>query len=127
MPAHAQPPQLEADQKVATAGFYSLSWDGAGPDIVFELQEAHSADFVDGRIRYVGPDTATQLSGQPNGQYFYRVRIVEPAPRASPWSDAVEVEVAHHPLSRAFLFFGIGLVVFLATVALIVRGSRTAQ
>ncbi|HSH29198.1 MAG TPA: hypothetical protein VK971_04750 [Thiohalobacter sp.] len=119
--AAAEAPVLHTDQTVATAGDFRLSWqDGDGA--VYELQQVGPQGFAATGTEYRGPDTATQLSGLPDGDYVYRVRVVEPSP--SPWSEPVTVEVRHHPLSRAFGFFTVGLIVFLATVILIMRGAR---
>lgn len=125
--AVAQPPRLDADTEIATAGYYSLNWKAAGRGAVFELQEAGSAGFAEGEARYIGPDTAIQLSGLSDGDYFYRVRVIEPRSEATGWSEVVQVQVEHHPLSRALIFFTVGLIVFLATVILIVRGSKSVK
>lgn len=77
-------------------------------------------DFTDSKTLYQGPDTATLVSGRKNGTYYYRVRSEKPG---SDWSNAVEVKVAHHPLSRAFMFFSLGALVFVATLTMVVRGN----
>lgn len=119
--AAAEAPVLQTNQTVATAGDFRLSWRN-GEGAVYELQQGGPQGFAAGRTEYRGPDTATQLSGLPDGDYVYRLRVVKPAP--SPWSEPVTVEVRHHPLSRALGFFTVGLIVFLATVILIMRGAR---
>lgn len=132
-------PELSTSGDVVTAGYYRLSWDTASRDLasvtesqsdslwapVWELQEATQADFRDAVTAYRGPDSATVFSGKPNGALYYRLRRM--APQASPWSDAVSVRVAHHSLSRALLFLSLGILVFVATVVLIVRGPETAK
>lgn len=122
LPVRAAPPVLETSQSLATAGDFRLSWQGGAEGAVYELQQSAAQGFTETRTRYRGPDTATQLSGLPDGDYSYRVRVVDPGPSA--WSEAVTVEVRHHPLSRALGFFSVGLVVFVATVILITRGAR---
>lgn len=115
---------LESNTELATAGFYRLSWQAAGQsELEFELQEATSPGFADARTLYHGPDLATVLSGRTDGQYFYRVRTMSPT-GAGQWSEAVQVNVEHHSLARAFGFFVAGAIVFLATLGLIVFGSR---
>ena len=88
-----------------------------------ELQEADNPDFADASIDYQGPDDASVVSGKPNGTWYYRARVIGDQ-QAGPWSTAVKVTVAHHPLSRAFMFFGLGVVVFVATLLLVVRGAE---
>lgn len=116
-------PTLTADTEVATAGFFRLSWSipEADPDTGFELQEAQSAAFDHPTVVYAGPDRATTFSGRENGDYYFRVRDIR-ADRASAWSAVTRIQVQHHPLARAWLFFALGAVVFLATLALILRG-----
>lgn len=115
-------PTLETDTQLATAGFYQLQWDGAGATD-HELQESLRADFSDPVTLYRGSDLATMLTGRPDGEYHYRLRALhEDGP--GPWSNTLRVEVQHHPLSRALLFFAMGALVFLATLAAILAGNR---
>lgn len=117
----ADAPSLSSDSERATAGFFRLSWAGpAGAD--YQLQKSASPRFDPAGIIYQGPDTARVLSGQADGRYFFRVRLLESAADPGPWSEPVLVEVTHHPLSRALSFFMAGAVAFLATLALIVVG-----
>ncbi|MDT8383137.1 MAG: fibronectin type III domain-containing protein [Gammaproteobacteria bacterium] len=132
-------PRLSTSGDVVTAGYYRLSWETASSEVesvtaplkesiwtpVWELQEATQADFRDAVTAYRGPDSATVFSGKPDGARHYRLRSV--APQASPWSDTVSVRVTHHSLSRALLFLSLGIVVFVATVVLIVRGPEAAK
>ena len=85
------------------------------------LEEARSADFAGARVIYEGADNARVMSGKADGEWYYRAR---PAAAGSAYGDTVTVTVQHHPLGRAFGFFALGAVVFLATLALIVTGSR---
>jgi hypothetical protein len=114
-------PGLSVDNAVATAGFYSLGWGGTAQ---VELQEAAGPDFDQPVTVYTGPDRATVISGKPNGTWFYRIRSLDDQ-RTGPWSEPLTVTVAHHSLTRAFLFLGLGVIVFIATVLMIVRGSDT--
>ena len=122
---------LESNTELATAGFYRLSWAAAEQvdaqaEAQFELQEASDPSFADARSLYRGPDLATVLSGRADGQYFYRVRTTGAA-GAQQWSEIVRVNVAHHPLGRAFAFFAAGAIVFLATLGLIIVGTRQSR
>jgi len=114
-------PHIETDTEVATAGYYVLRWSAATTDV--EVAEFANPGDGDPSIIYKGPDRATLISGQPDGTRIYRVREIG-AGEPTAWSEPVSVTVAHHPLSRALTFFGIGAVVFLATLTLIVRGAR---
>jgi hypothetical protein len=113
----AAPPVLETSAETATAGYFVLDWKSSSEGI-FELRE-RASDGAE-RTLYRGPDTARLISGKPDGVYHYEVRRVD----ESEWSEPTEVTVAHHPLSRALGFFLIGTLVFVATLAVVVRGKR---
>jgi hypothetical protein len=112
-------PAFESPPARDSAGFFSLSWSGAER---FELEQATAPDHVDARIIYRGGDTATTISGLPDGAYRFRIR----ADGNDTWSDEAVVGVEHHPLSRAFLFFALGAGVFLVLVLAIARGRKLA-
>ena len=117
-------PTLSTDTAIATAGYFRLSWSVSEPGKLprFELQESANPDFMDPRTIYNGPDAATTFSGRADGDYYFRVRSLESG-QSSAWSSVIQVQVRHHPLTRAWLFFGLGAIVFLATLALILRGA----
>ncbi len=120
------PPSLTADVEVATAGYFSLSWrlsrDASADHVDFELQESATASFDDARVVYTGPDLATTFTGRSDGTYYFRLREVDVDGR-NQWSEVVTVQVKHHPLQRAVIFFALGALVFLATLALVLRGA----
>lgn len=125
-------PRLSTSTESATAGNFQLSWELENPALQpamttprFELQVAGDGDFSDAALLYDGQDTATVISGLSNGKYFYRVRVHGSA--ASPWSDPVMVTVEHHSLTKAFMFFAAGAVVFLATIGVIIFSSRNIR
>jgi len=118
------PPVLSIDNPVATAGFYRLSWHTQDKKV--ELQEATSPNFQQPSVRYTGHDTASVISGVPNGVWYYRLRVLGDN-GAGPWSHSVKVTVAHHSLTRAFMFLALGIVVFLATVVMVVRGAGQSE
>ncbi len=106
--------ELRASPERSTTGAFTLRWEGPeGAD--YRLIQLN--DGGDRRLVYQGRDTARVMTGLGDGDYRYQVET------ANDWSEPVRVSVAHHSLIRAFSFFGVGLVVFLATVALVVRGE----
>jgi len=125
VPAWCVTPQLESDTDVATAGYYRLQWT-AKDSSDFILEESQQDTFDPSRKLYQGPDTARVISGRNDGDYYYRVRGVDTNGMENTWSDVVHVQVSHHPLSRALMFFFIGAIVFLATLVVIIVGSRHA-
>ena len=124
----ANAPELQTDSGKPSAGYYRLTWDGqdAG-NLQFQLQESRSEGFSPAQVIYEGPDRATLLSGRRDGDYYYRVRLRPPQGDASPWSEVVKVSVEHHSLGRAFLYFGIGAGVFVATAGLIIAGTLKSR
>lgn len=111
---------LSSDTEIATAGFYQLSWSGIKAQ--YQLQESSTAVFTTFQILYEGDDRATVISGKPDGDYYYRIRVSNDQQLIN--SNVVKVTVAHHPLRNAFLFFLAGAVVFLATLFMVIKGKR---
>lgn len=118
--ALANSPQLQTDSDLATAGYFQLSWQGDN-NKNFVLQQSSSTDFSNALTIYHGPDTASLISGLGNGTYYYRIRYDD---QANTWSDVTMVKVSHHRLSRAFMFFMLGAIVFIATLVVVVTGNR---
>ena len=125
-PAWSAAPRLESDTDVATAGYYRLEWN-ANEVKDFILEESQQASFDSVRVLYQGPDTARIISGRGDGDYYYRVRELNTQSREDGWSEVVHVQVQHHSLTRALLFFVIGAIVFVATLAAIIVGNRQAS
>ena len=112
--------QLSSNTNTATAGFYQLTWTSNQKNI--QLQESATADFLSPRTIYTGPDRARVVSGKPDGDYYYRLMLTSTGKPV--FSNAIKVTVHHHPLKSAILFFIAGLIVFIATVTLIIKGIR---
>lgn len=113
--------QLESDTEVATAGYYQLSWAQTAPGM--RLVEAADAGFQNKEVIYRGADTARLVSGKRDGDYYYRL---ESDDGVTPLSNTLLVRVQHHSLRRAWMFFTVGAAAFIATLGLIVFGSRSA-
>lgn len=121
-------------ENTVDAGYLKLSWEPGygvtdGRGLHFEVQRASSRDFDATRTIYRGPDRATFRSGLRNGNYYYRVRSLQPeSGEFSAWSEVLTVRVAHHSLPLALWLFALGALVFLLTVAVIVHGTwKTAR
>jgi hypothetical protein len=106
--------ELEASPELTTSGTFNLSWQGREGETYRLLQLTGDKS----RLIYEGMDTARVMTGLPSGDYTYQVEA------ESGRSEPRSVTVAHHSLTRAFSFFGVGLLVFVATVILVVRGER---
>ncbi|MEQ8428095.1 MAG: fibronectin type III domain-containing protein [Gammaproteobacteria bacterium] len=119
----AEIPILESNKNVAEAGFFKLTWQESLGEV--EIEEAMNRDFSDANKLYPGSDNATVISGKPNGEWYYRARLIDDG-QAGGWSDAIQVTVEHHSLERALYFFFAGLIMFVATCWLVIRGERLA-
>ncbi|TNE62618.1 MAG: hypothetical protein EP335_11545 [Alphaproteobacteria bacterium] len=98
-----------------SAGYATLAWpDAAGETFLLEREADSGWTAV-----YDGPDHATTLSGLHNGTYRFRLSADDGMP-----GDVLEITVAHHPLSRAWMFFGIGAVMFAGLLGLLAAGTR---
>lgn len=110
---------LDAPESSDT-GHFTLTWmaaeDAAG--YAFVVEQAREADFSDAQILYEGESTAATMSGLLDGVYYYRARLSD----SSTWSDPIAVVVQHHSLMQAFIFLGMGAIVFLATGIMIIAG-----
>lgn len=116
---------VSASPALSSDGVVRLTWSGGSGQPV-EIERAESASFDQPRLLYRGTDGATVISGLSNGRYFFRGRVHHADGNYSPWS-RVAVEVEHHSLARALGFFALGSFVFLATLILIISGSRRVE
>lgn len=106
-------------------GAYRIAWTlGGEPGPVagaatprFRLEE-------NGVQLYEGPHLATSVSGRQRGEYAYRVAVLPQDPGAPGRSDSCTVAVEPPSLALALGLFGTGLVVFVATVVLVLLGHR---
>ncbi len=131
------PPVLNGGEGrlASNAGYYLISWEAAEESpsafseaMVFEIEESVDSDFAAPVLLYRGKDLSKSMSGAPNGTFFYRARVSDPVSgRQSAWSEPLQVDVAHHSLTRAFSFLGMGAIVFIGTTTLIFAGHRKAK
>jgi hypothetical protein len=110
--AALEPRELESNE-----GYYQLRWEAEEP---VRLVESSSADFADAKILYSGTDTGHVVSGKPDGTWYYRL---ESADGARILGEPATIAVRHHSLARAFSFFALGAIVFLASLGLILFGG----
>ena len=115
-------PQLHASPTVSSDGVIQLHWALGGRRV--ELQRATRGDFAHALTLYRGTDSASLRSGLADGRYFFRLRALTSDGRPGPWSTPLAVRVAHHSALRAWAMFGLGALVFLATLGLILWGGR---
>jgi len=119
------PPSLDSSHTNSDAGYFTLHWKGAesSPEQTFLLQQSTLADFSSAHILYHGSDSSRVISGLGDGQYYYRVRATL-ADTSSEWSRPVLVQVKHHSLTEALIFFIAGAIVFVFTLIFLISSSR---
>lgn len=122
--ARGAAPRLASDLDISTTGAFRLTWETQAERV--ELQESDEPAFQRPRTIYRGPDRASVISGKPNGTWHYRIRALA-GDAAGTWSAPLSVSVAHHSLVRGLMFFALGLMVFVATVWLVIRGARKVE
>jgi hypothetical protein len=86
------------------------------------MQQADSADFSNLISRDIEAEGSLTITGLEDGQYYFRL-VNGPVSLTDP----LLVTVEHHQLSRAGLFFGLGLTLFTILVVLILRGAKREE
>jgi len=117
---------IKSSTELSSDGRFKLSWK-LPENSQIELQQASKKAPEEYKTIYQGFDLSTVITGFSNGQYHYRARLIKQTGQASNWSPVITIDVQHHSLSKALIFFGIGLIVFLSTLLLIVLGNKKHQ
>ena len=129
LPALSAEVHLESSSDRATAGFFRLSWAPVQIDdadgLEYQLQVSSDAEFSQPGHVYQGPDLARVISGKSDADYYYRIRAIKDSETMTGWSDSIKVTVAHHPLSRAAMFFVAGAIIFVSLLVFIITHHRT--
>lgn len=115
-------------------GTVTLSWQWLDESVdrtgwLVELEQSTDKDFKSSQLRYRGTDSATFISGLPAGEFFYRLRAVNPAGQATAWTPQPKtVEVQYVSKNLVLVLMIIGAIVFVATSLTIGLGHwRSAQ
>lgn len=122
-----QPPETTV---TTTEGIVQLVWRVTGEEIgtthfSFELQRATEPTFAQPTTHYQGTENGTFVTGLVRGNMYFRVRAINEAGEAGPWSDPpqrVTTAYPNPPLVATLMV--IGAIVFLLTAIVIVRGHR---
>lgn len=116
-PAFAAAPSFAAEEALTSeAGNALLEWTGDG-EIILEIAEG--PHFADARELYRGTNRSMFVSGLEDGAYVFRLRDDD-----GRVSQTLALTVRHQSLGRALLLAAVGALVFLAVVAVILRGVR---
>lgn len=120
------PLQLSSDTELSREGYFVLSWslnsnttlDSTG----LRLQQATTAEFTAPLSKPVPGIDSLTVTGLVDGDYFYQLVTDDGVV-----SNALRIRVEHHALGRAFLFFVLGLLVFIVLLASIFHGQRLQE
>jgi len=109
-----------------TAGYLTLSWADSDASKPYKLQQ--QIDDGEWTTIYEGTDPGTTLTGLPDGSYKFRLNSSDPATVDDElWLDPLDVEIAHHSLTKALAFFGSGLVIFATLLWLLFFASPSTS
>lgn len=123
----------EGDVYVTDDGTVALAWEPGTPeteggDLVYEVRRSASPDFTDPVFVYEGQDTASFVSGLPEGNYYFKIRARSIDGEFPPWGEAyLLVTVDYIEPGIVILLMSAGLVTFIAVIASIVMGHRAAK
>ncbi len=112
-------------------GIVSLAWQAVEEEsgLQFELQQSADPGFASGseKIRYHGPDTASVLTGFAEGTYHFRIRAITESQPPGAWSEPVAVTISYMARNQVILLLGVGVTVFIATLAALLSGHFRKQ
>jgi thermitase len=91
--APPDPPTLAAIDNLDGDHSFTISWNAVTKAVAYQLQESRTANFGAPTVRYNGPNTHMQVTGQSVNVWYYRVRAVDDRGNASAWSNSQSVTV----------------------------------
>ena len=113
--------QLNVDQKIATAGYFTLNWTVADKDSAL-LQQSSDPDFTQFSEIPVTGSSQISLSGFEDGIYYYRLANVDGV-----FSNTVTVAVEHHSFAKAMQFFAMGSLLFIVLICFLLAGYKKSK
>lgn len=117
--------EIKSSTTISNDGSFTLSWE-IPRDSRIELQQAAQQTNTFKTI-FTGADSATVITGLPDGDYLYRARLTDAQGNLSDWSPISTIVVQHHSISRALSFFMVGAMVFAGTLLLILLGGKASR
>lgn len=92
--AELEPPTLWPIQNPERDGTFVVDWSDVVDATSYTLEEDDNADFTSPTTRYSGGGTATLITSQTEGTWYYRVRAAyQSVGLSSPWSASQSVDV----------------------------------
>ncbi|MGC9393584.1 MAG: S8 family serine peptidase [Anaerolineae bacterium] len=91
-------PVMTAIDNPTNADAYAVQWSSVAGAYAYELVQDMTSSFIVPITRYVGASTAYDITGQPDGTWYYRVRTTH-GDLIGPWSEPVSTTVDPSPLA----------------------------
>ena len=110
---------------VCQDGMVDLQWTKGESAETYELEEAVPGSPQEFHPRYSGSDLSSVRTGLAEGSHRFRVRAIDAAGTAGPWSETLVVKVTYMSHDRLILLLILGGCVVLATVSAITHGHFT--
>ena len=127
--ATAAPPPIDFNMRspdntalMSEDGTVTLAWSPPTLTARIELQQAATPAFDDAFTRFQGRDDGSVVTGLREGRHYFRIRTLDTAGEASPWSTPLAVEVKFMERGRLFLLLGLGSLVVVLTIGAIIAG-----
>ena len=119
-PLWAAENSLTTNTTLATEGYFVLSWSTDFDSVT--LLQSNSSDFQNPFAREIPGSGEITITGLTDGDYHFRLQRDGGAV-----SNLLTVSVLHHSLTRALLFFLLGLALFITLVTTILIGTNRAR
>jgi hypothetical protein len=112
-----------------TEGTAHLAWKAGDHEIGasnlgFEVQRSSDSAFSQAESYYEGTENGTFVSGLPGGEFFFRVRAIDPDGVAGGWSPSLRVNVRYPSPTLVKTLMTMGAIVFCCTVVVVITGHR---
>ena len=95
-------PVMSPINNPTNADAYTIQWSAVPGAYSYELVQDASSTFISPVTRYVGASTTYNVTGQPEGTWYYRARALR-GDLIGPWSAPVSTTVDPAPLSPPIL------------------------
>ncbi len=110
----------EVSEMKSNNGVVNLIWSLEAPEqtVEFELQQADNEGFTDPKVRYHGVQRSSILTGLPEGDHYFRLRVKD----AEAWSAPLKLEVRFINRGQMLGLLAVGFLVTALTVGAILTG-----
>jgi len=113
---------------VSDDGTVQLVWASSGDRVSYEVRRSSGPGFEGSTLVYEGRDTATFVSGLPEGEHYFKVRSKVEGGAYRDWPDKAFVLTVEYIDGRLVaVLMSAGFVTFVAIVGTIIWGHRNTE